>query len=456
MEEDKQGCVTTEDVYELLYKHLSRQTLTYKGKKHEKAFYYKDAIEYLIKAKISSTEESAKDYIDGLMESHYLYFINGNSNPSDEELLCRFKKDNPDRGHQPDKTKTWSLVLKQAEKNSYISLKGVTDFHEKCPFISSMYLDQHNCKLYDVVRPVEWIDPVPTEPYDLVVIGAGAGGIAAAVKAIQKNFKVALIERCYMGGTYYNSGKIAFDALEQCAEMIQKVLEAKVLGLDASKEIPNINMKKIMEQARLKRAQISPQFCNIFSLTDTYGIDVYLGSAKFVSSQHIMVNDRTIEFSKVIIATGAQPSIPKIEGLSNVPYYTIESIFNMTKRPNALVIYGSGKIACAFAQVFQRMQIEVTILSEDKKLVDSCVSDSLNKYTEHILKGLGVKVLTNVSVTNIENKKGTEPKAAGQLQDYIINADIKGVKHAIVCQAILIATPKTVIFSRAILYISHA
>ena len=440
MEEDKEGCVTIEDAYDLLYKSLHRETLTYKGKAYEHAFYFKDAIKCLIQIKVAKDEEVARDYMDGMIESNYLYLLNSSQNHNDNEMICRFHKDNPDHGHQPDKTKTWALVLKQAEENSFISLKGITDFQEKWPFVTSMYLDQYNCKLYDVIRPVEWIDPIPKEPYDLVVIGAGAGGIAAAIKAVQHNFKVALIERCYMGGEHYNTGMIAFNILEHCAEIIQKMVEAQNLGLEMPKNTWNFSMKRVMEQVRMKRAQISPEFCNVFTFTDTYGIDVYLGNAKFVGPQAIVVNDNVLEFSKAIVATGAQPTIPKIEGLDNVSYYTIETVYNMTKRPNSLVIYGWGQMACAYAQVFQRMQIDVTLLSEEKKIMKFCISDSLNKYTENTLKSLGVKIFTGVSIIKIESKK------EGKNVEHTITADIKGVNYIINCQAILIATPKIVTY----------
>jgi len=444
-EEDKGGAVTTEDVYDILYRGMSRKTLTYKNKKFERAFYIKDSIENLLKSNIASSEEIAKDYIDEMIESNYICLLNDGLDPTDDERIGRFKKDNPDHGHQPDKNKTWSMVLKQAESNQYISLKGVTDFHEKCPFVTSMYLDQYNCKLYDAVRPVEWVDPMPGDPYDLVVVGAGSGGISAAIFGAQENFKVALIERSYLGGEYYNTGMVPFNALEHCADSIQKIFDSKTLGLEMPKEANSVNLKKIMEQVRLKRSVIVPQFCNITSFTENYGMDVFLGNAKFIAPQRIMVNDRYLDFNKAIICTGSSPSIPKLDGLSNVPYYTIENIFNMTKKPNTMVIYGWGNMACAFAQVFQRMKIEVTLLSEEKKLIDSDITEGLNKYTEQGLKDLGVKILTGASVSKIEPKK-VENKSPRQPHECTIYADVKGVKFQISCQALLIATPKLVFF----------
>jgi pyruvate/2-oxoglutarate dehydrogenase complex dihydrolipoamide dehydrogenase (E3) component len=374
--------------------------------------------------------------MEGLIESNYLYLLNNSQNTN--ELICRFHKDNPDHGHQPDKSKTWSLVLKQAKENSFISLKGITDFQEKCPFVTSMYLDQYNCKLYDAIRPVEWVDPIPKGTYDVVIIGAGMGGMAAAIKAVQHNFKVALIERSYMGGEHYNVGMIAFNVLEHCAEITQKLNEAQSLGLEIPKDTWKLSMKKVMEQVRQKRAQITPEFCSVFAFTDTYGIDLYLGNAKFIGPQTIIVNSKILQYSKAIIATGSQLTIPKLEGLGTIPYYTIESILNMTKRPNSLVIYGWGQIACAYAQVFQRMRIDVTLLSEEKKLLRCTASESINKYTEHTLKYLGVKVLTGVTMIGIESNK------EGKNVSYVITADVKGVKYVVNCQAILIATPKKV------------
>ncbi len=391
---------------------------------------------------------AAKDFMDEMLESNYIFIPNDPLNPSDADRLCRFRKDNPDHGHPPDRNKTWALVLKQAETNSYISLKGVTDFHEKCPFVTSMYLDAHNCRLYDVVRPIEWIDPAVTEPYDLVVVGGGAGGISAAIKATQLGFKVALIERSYIGGEHFNTGMIAFEALEECADLIQKLSESKIFGPEAAKESWPLSLKRVMEYMRLKRSEITPLFCNIFSLTDTYGIDVYLGNARFAGPQRLLVNDKVLDFGKCIVSVGSHPTAPRIEGLAAIPYYTIETIFNMTKKPASLVIYGSGQIACAYAQVFQRMQIEVWLICEENKLLSSEVMEGLNKYTESTLKDLGVRILTGATVRKIDVKKSDgkspAPTTHSQPTEYVIQADVRGADNKIICQAILIATPKAV------------
>ena len=391
-----------------------------------------------------------------MLESNFIYVVNDSSSPPEKEILCRFRKDSPDHGHPPDKSKTWSLVLKQAETNSFITLKGVTDFHEKCPYVTSMYLDGHNCRLYDSIRPLEWNDPISTEPYDLLVVGGGAGGIMAAIKAIQQGFRVGLIERSYIGGEHYNTGMISFQALEECAEAAQKIMESKQYGIEISKENCSVNIKKAMEFVRIKRAQITPMFCSVQSLTETYGIDVYLGNAKFLGPQKIVVNDKILDFSKCIIAVGSHLSVPKYEGLANVQYYTIETIYNMNKKPNTMVIFGSGQIACAFAQVFQRLQIEVIIISEETKLLASEVMEDMNKYVDHTLKDLGVKVYTGATIHKIDIKKSDKPssaQASGQSQtpmpEYVIDADIRGAKSNIVCQAILIATHKTVKYTKA-------
>jgi pyruvate/2-oxoglutarate dehydrogenase complex dihydrolipoamide dehydrogenase (E3) component len=401
---------------------------------------------------MAKDDKGARDVMDELLESNYVYYLNTNLKPNEANLLCRFRKDNPDHGHPPDKTRNWGLVLKQAKTNSYIPLKGVTDFHEKNPYITSMYLDTHNCKLYDAIRPLEWIDPLGTEPYDLLVLGAGPGGIAAAIRATQLGFKVGLVERGYFGGEHFNTGMITFEALEQCAEVIHKLAQSRVPGLEIQPDSWNLNLKKVMEHVRAQRAQITPLFCNIYVLTETYGIDVYLGNARFVSPHQVTVNDKVLDFAKCVVAVGAHPTIPKLEGLMSVPYYTTDTILNMTRRPSSLVIYGSGQVACAYAQVFHRLQIPVTLLSESNKLLEGEAMEDFHKYVEHTLKDLGVKVLTGATVRKIEPKKPdaraeakAEPKPISATpSEIILDVDARGARVVLECQALLVATQKTV------------
>jgi len=87
-------------------------------------------------------------------------------------------------------------------------------------------------------------------------------------------------------------------------------------------------------------------------LKNKLGIDLYFGRGTFTGSNSIEVNGKKIEFLKACIATGAKPRIPKIIGLEDVPYYTTESVFNLTVKPKKMAIIGSGPAAAELGQAF--------------------------------------------------------------------------------------------------------
>ena len=124
------------------------------------------------------------------------------------------------------------------------------------------------------------------------------------------------------------------------------------------------------------RAQISKSD-GAKKFTDYYGVEIFLGHAKFTSKNSVEVNGKTLKFNKAVIASGGRPRIPEIEGLEKVKYYTSDSIFNMTEQPQSLMILGSGPIGCELGQGFARLGTEVTIVSSSKQLLPKDDTDSI-------------------------------------------------------------------------------
>lgn len=117
---------------------------------------------------------------------------------------------------------------------------------------------------------------------------------------------------------------------------------AEQFGISVTGEI-KVDFGKVMERVREIRAEISEND-SVYKLSKKYGIDVYLGEAKFYSKHEVQINSKLIQFSKVCIATGGSPKVPEIEGLSDFPFFTSENIFNLTEQPKNLIILGSGPV----------------------------------------------------------------------------------------------------------------
>jgi pyruvate/2-oxoglutarate dehydrogenase complex dihydrolipoamide dehydrogenase (E3) component len=109
-----------------------------------------------------------------------------------------------------------------------------------------------------------------------------------------------------------------------------------------------------MARLRRIRAEISEVDCSL-TFSRYYGAYVFHGHGEFASHNTITVNGRTLKFKKAVIATGGRPNVPAIPGLQDVKYYTSDNIFNLTEKPNKMLIIGSGPIGCELGQGFARL-----------------------------------------------------------------------------------------------------
>ena len=166
-----------------------------------------------------------------------------------------------------------------------------TDFHEKTDDIPPLLFDKHNCDLFDQVRPVRWSDPqakvsAPNsrklkDVYDMLVIGAGAGGLVTAAGSHAVGAKVAIIERKFMGGDCLNFGCVPSKALlaaAKAAHMVRK--EAAAFGIRAKAEV---DFPHVMERMRKIRAEISEND-SVERFQQFLGVDIFLGDARFISA----------------------------------------------------------------------------------------------------------------------------------------------------------------------------
>ncbi|MBL8341689.1 MAG: FAD-containing oxidoreductase [Rubrivivax sp.] len=226
-------------------------------------------------------------------------------------------------------------------------------------------LDEHNVTLLDHVHPRQWVDPLPKPRYNLVVIGAGAGGLVSAAGAAGVGAQVALVESHLLGGDCLNVGCVPSKALLRCAHAAAAARNAAAYGVKVGSV--EVDFAAVMERMRRLRAQIAPND-SAHRFAQTLGIDVFFGRARFTGSDRIEVNGRTLNFAKAIIATGATAAIPPIPGLVEAGYLTNATVFNLTQRPERLAVIGAGPIGMELAQAFQRLGSQATVLCRGQVL----------------------------------------------------------------------------------------
>ena len=212
--------------------------------------------------------------------------------------------------------------------------------------------------------------------YNLLVIGAGAGGlvtsyIAAAVKA-----KVALIEKHKMGGDCLNSGCVPSKALIRCARFAAEQRKADELGFSPSHS--RADFAAVMERVAEVIKAVEPH--DSIKRYQGLGVECIEGEARLVSPWEVEVNGQRLASRHIVIATGARPLVPKLPGLDQVPYLTSDSLWQLRTPPRRLLVLGGGPIGCELAQSFAQLGIPVTLVELSEQLLpreDREVADAL-------------------------------------------------------------------------------
>jgi mycothione reductase len=190
--------------------------------------------------------------------------------------------------------------------------------------------------------------------YDHIIIGTG-GGTKLGIPTTKLGFKVAILEKDAPGGTCLNRGCIPSKMLIHPADLICTIQEATKfeIGLEASFGPNFAEMVTRVSATVDKDSQSIPPLYN-----KNPNIDFYPYEGKFVDDKTIEVNGEKITANKIFIATGARPSLPDVEGLSDTPYMTSTEALRNKTIPKRLLIIGGGYIAVELGHVYQAMGSE--------------------------------------------------------------------------------------------------
>ncbi len=223
-------------------------------------------------------------------------------------------------------------------------------------------------KIVEVVRAKKvyapWRKPVRFD-YNLVVIGGGSAGLVSSYIASAVKAKVALIEEHKMGGDCLNTGCVPSKSLIASARILANASRAREFGLDRIDV--SFDFAKIMERVQAKIKAIEPH-----DSVDRYtglGVVCIQGRAKIRSPFEVEVAGQVLTTRSIIVATGARPMIPALEGLDDVDYLTSDTIWNIRELPDRLVVLGAGPIGCELAQAFQRLGSRVSLVQRSGRIM---------------------------------------------------------------------------------------
>ena len=227
--------------------------------------------------------------------------------------------------------------------------------------------------------------------YNVVVIGGGTAGLVTAAGTAGLGGRVALVERNQMGGDCLNFGCVPSKALISSARLLDKMRRAEEWGLRRVE--PSFEFTEVFERMRARRDRIAPNDSQ--ERFESLGVDVFRGEAKFVSDRAVAVGDTVLRARNFVIATGSRTSIPTIEGISSVPYFTNETIFDELKtKPESMIVLGGGPIGCELGQTFSRLGVRVTIVQRGGRLLPREDPD-VSEFITRRLTNEGIQVMTN-------------------------------------------------------------
>ncbi len=226
---------------------------------------------------------------------------------------------------------------------------------------------------------------------NLVVIGAGSAGLVAAYIAAAVKARVTLIEKHRMGGDCLHTGCVPSKALIRAAKYVHQIQRARDYGMKSA--TVDYDFAEIMDRVHRIIKTIEPH--DSVERYTQLGVECIHGQARITSPYSVEVNGKTLTTRSIVVAAGAQPLVPPIDGIDAIDFWTSDNLWQMRKRPQRLLVLGGGPIGCELTQAFARLGSEVTQVEMLPRLLskeDPEISDIIHQ--RFVQEGIDARVNT--------------------------------------------------------------
>ena len=263
-----------------------------------------------------------------------------------------------------------------------------------------------------------------TFDYDLGILGGGAAGLTAAAGGAQFGAKTILIEKYKeLGGDCLHFGCVPSKTLIRTAGVWALARRAADFGLPRL-TLPPVDLGAVMDRVqsvinRIQEHDSTERFCGL-------GAEVQFGNPRFVDDHVVELDGKRFSAKAWIISTGSGPALPPVEGLSDVPYWTNETVFSQRTLPARLLVLGGGPIGLEMAQAFQRLGSQVTVVEFMDQILgpeDSDVAEILRDR----LEAEGIQILSSTKAVKAESSRSgvrlTVAPATGEGETRFLEAE---------------------------------
>jgi len=260
------------------------------------------------------------------------------------------------------------------------------------------------------------------ESFDLIVIGSGSG-LEISSEAAARGLSVAVVEQGPFGGTCLNRGCIPSKMLIHSADVMETIRGAGRFGIKA--EVSAVDWQSIV--SRVVNV-IDPDARAVEDGNrQSPNITVFKDTGRFVGRKLLEVGGQRITAETIVIAAGSRPAVPRIDGLSDVPFVTTDEALRLPKQPRRLIVIGGGYIAAELAHFFGALGTEVTIVEIAPRMLLQEDDDVGGRFTEIYRKRF--TLLLNTAVRQARRQDG----------EIVLEADSEGRRQTLASDTLLVA-----------------
>jgi len=260
------------------------------------------------------------------------------------------------------------------------------------------------------------------ESFDLIVIGSGSG-LEISSEAAARGLSVAVVEQGPFGGTCLNRGCIPSKMLIHSADVMETIRGAGRFGIKA--EVSAVDWQSIV--SRVVNV-IDPDARAVEDGNrQSPNITVFKDTGRFVGRKLLEVGGQRITAETIVIAAGSRPAVPRIDGLSDVPFVTTDEALRLPKQPRRLIVIGGGYIAAELAHFFGALGTEVTIVEIAPRMLLQEDDDVGGRFTEIYRERF--TLLLNTAVRQARRQDG----------EIVLEADSEGRRQTLAADTLLVA-----------------